>query len=246
MIVTSHRKGWKIINQRSLGLLAAMLAYQYDIDLPNDIMVPTLIAIAEHDDGAAETQQSKNLTEAGAPRHFTIEDGKKKTDIKQKLSVMELATAKSQLNALLTSMHIDFVFGEEERAKDENLKNFLKEQVINRRNILKALSIDQNYADRLYRFVEWCDAFSLLICMDKIQPEGRKMEISEGPDGVVNQTFYKAKNVISVEPWVFKNDTFQAFYEYKIIEQLQFSSIEEFNEVCEKTPVQREEFTFSK
>lgn len=246
MIVTSHRKGWKIINQRSHGLLAAMLAYQYDINLPNDIMVPTLIAIAEHDDGAAETQQSKNLTEAGAPRHFTIEDGKKKTDIKQKLSVMELATAKSQLNALLTSMHIDFVFGEEEREKDENLKSFLKEQVKNRRNILKSLSIDQNYADRLYRFVEWCDAFSLLICMDKIQPEGRKMEISEGPDGVVNQTFYKDKNVISVEPWVFKNDTFKAFYEYKIIEQLQFSSIEEFNEVCEKTSVQREEFTFTK
>ena len=246
MIVTSHRKGWKIINQRSHGLLAAMLAYQYDIDLPNDIMVPTLIAIAEHDDGAAETQQSKNLTEAGAPRHFAIEDGKKKTDIKQKLSVMELATAKSQLNALLTSMHIDFVFGEEERKKDENLKNFLKEQEKNRRDILKSLSIDQKYAERLYRFVEWCDAFSLLICMDKIQPEGRKMEISEGPDGVVNQTFYKGENLIGVEPWVFKNETFNAFYEYKIIEQLQFSSIEEFNEICEKTPVQREEFTFSK
>ena len=81
MIVISHQKGWKIINQRSHGLLAAMIAYQYDIDLPNEIVVPTLIAIAEHDDGAAETQQNKNLTEAGAPRNFTVGDDSKKTEL---------------------------------------------------------------------------------------------------------------------------------------------------------------------
>lgn len=81
MIGASHAKGWKIINQRSHGLLAAMLAYQYDIDLPNDIMVPTLIAIAEHDDDEAETLENKNLTQAGAPRHFLVNDDSKKTDI---------------------------------------------------------------------------------------------------------------------------------------------------------------------
>ena len=47
MIVISHQKGQKIIEQRSHGLLAAMLAFQYEIDLPNEIIVPTLIAIAE-------------------------------------------------------------------------------------------------------------------------------------------------------------------------------------------------------
>ncbi|MBC7440062.1 MAG: DUF3891 family protein, partial [Flavobacterium sp.] len=56
MIVTSHNDGWKIITQRSHGLLSAMLAFQFEIDLPNEIMVPTLIAIAEHDDGVAETE----------------------------------------------------------------------------------------------------------------------------------------------------------------------------------------------
>jgi hypothetical protein len=86
-----------------------MLAYQYDIDLPNDIIVPTLIAIAEHDDGVAETIQNRNLTETGAPRHFLVNDESKKTDLKRQFNVMEIATSKSQLNALLTSMHIDFV-----------------------------------------------------------------------------------------------------------------------------------------
>lgn len=246
MIVTSHQKGWKIINQRSHGLLAAMLAYQYDIDLPNEIIVPTLIAIAEHDDGVAETIQNKNLTEAGAPRHFMVQDDSMKTDLMRQYNVMEIATSKSQLNALLTSLHINFVSGGSNKGEDKELTNFLKEQEKIRKDILKHLNIDKKYADRLYRFVEWCDAFSLLICMDKIQAEGRKMEISQSPDGDMTQTFYKAEKEITVTPWVFKNDTFKVFYEYKIIEQLKFNTIIEFNEICNATPVQREDFVFSK
>jgi hypothetical protein len=246
MIVTSHQKGWKIINQRSHGLLAAMLAYQYDIDLPNDIIVPTLIAIAEHDDGVEETMQDKNLTEAGAPRHFKVSDESKKTDLKQQINVMEISTAKSQLNALLTSLHLDFLSGGSSNTKEKKVAVFLKEQEKNRKEIHRHLAIDEKYAARLYRFVEWFDAFSLLICMDKIQAEGRKIEISKSPDGLMNQTFYKAENEIGAEPWVFKNDTFKVFYEYKILEQLKFDSIEEFNNVCKATPVQREEFVFSK
>jgi hypothetical protein len=82
--------------------------------------------------------------------------------------------------------------------------------------------------------------------MDKIQADGRKIEISKSPDGERNQTFYKANNEICVEPWVFKNDTFKVFYEYKILDQLKFNDIEEFNKACKTTPVQREEFIFSK
>lgn len=189
MIVLSNQKGWKIINQRSHALLAAMIAYQYNIDLPNDILVPTLIAIAEHDDGVAETREDKNLTDAGALRNFTVGDSAKKADIKQKLNVMEMASAKSQLNALLTSLHIDFIYSDTDEASDKKLKKFLKDQAINRSNILKNLNINKDFAQRLYRFVEWCDAFSLLICLDKIQPEGRRMEISESPDSELNFLF---------------------------------------------------------
>ncbi len=246
MIVASHQKGWKIINQRSHGLLAAMLAYQYNIDLPNEIIVPTLITIAEHDDGIAETKESKNLTDAGAPKHFLAPGGSKKTDLKQHYNVMEIATSKCQLNALLTSMHMDFIFSDKKPGEDKELDAFLKEQSKNRKHILKHLDMDQKMADRLYSFVEWCDAFSLLICMDKIQPEGRKMEISESPEGIMSQTYYKSDDVISVDPWPFKTDTFKVFYEYKIIEQLQFKSVKEFDTVCSHTEVQRHEFIFKK
>jgi hypothetical protein len=246
MIVTSHTKGWKITTQRSHGLLAALLANQYNIDLPNEIFVPTLIAIAEHDDGVAETLASKNLTDAGAPRHFLVDNGSTKTDLKQYVNVMELASAKSELNALLTAMHLDFIFNNRVKGEDKVLDAFLKQLGKDRKVMLKNTALDEDFAAHLYRFVEWCDAFSLLICMDKIQPEGRKMEISESPDGVMSQAFYKKDNVITVEPWPFKNDTFKVFYEYKVVEQLQFKSIEAFNEVYKKTPVARKVFVFAK
>ena len=119
MIVISHQKGWKIINQRSHGLLAAMLAYLYDIDLPNDVIVPTLIAIAEHDDGVEETTQNRNLTDAGAPRHFLVDDGSNKVDLTQKVNVMEIASSKSQLNALLTSLHMKFLYSDNQDGQDK-------------------------------------------------------------------------------------------------------------------------------
>ncbi len=246
MIVIPHQKGWKIVNQRSHGLLAAMLAYQYSIDLPNDIMVPILIAIAEHDDGVKETLQDKNLTDAGAPRHFLVDGESKKTDLTQHYNMMEIATSKSQLNALLNSLHIAFIFSDKIKGEDKELDKFLIAQEKYRKQLLANLDIDKKYADHLYRLVEWCDAFSLLICMEKIQPEGRKMEISESPDGVINQTFYKKENTIAVEPWPFKVSSFKIFYEYRIVEQLKFKTIEEFDKVCKAAEVQRAEFLISK
>lgn len=246
MIVTSHKDGWKISTQRSHGLLSAMLAYQFDIDLPNEIMVPTLIAIAEHDDGVAETKDKNNLTPAGAPRHFQVDDGSDKMDLTQKRNVMEISSAKSQLNALLTSLHIDFLVPADARKESKEVDSFMKEQEAFQKQVLKDLNMSRKAADRLYRFVEWCDAFSLLICMDKIQPEGRKMEISESPDGVMNEVFCKPTGEMTVEPWPFKQDSFKIFYEYKVLEQLKFKSIEELDKVSKKAKVQRKEFTLCK
>ncbi len=246
MIVSSHQKGWKIITQRSHGLLAAMISYQYKIDLPVEIIVPALLAIAEHDDGVTETLADQNLTDAGAPRNFTVADCKSKTDITPLLSLMEIGSSKSQLNGLLTSHHLKFLYDGDKRKTDKGLDNFLKDQEKYRTSVLKNLNINKKYADRLHRFLEWGDALSLLICLDKIQSDGRKMEISESPDGDMSLVQYKPNKDICIEPWPFKSTSFNVFYEYKILEQLQFKSIEEFNEVYKAAKVKQEVFTFSK
>lgn len=246
MIVSSHQKGWKIITQRSHGLLASMISYEYDIDLPVEIMVPALIAIAEHDDGVTETSAPQNLTEAGAPRSFIVSDGNTKTNLTPMLNLMEIATSKSQLNGLLNSLHIKFLYDGNKRKRDVGLDNFLKDQEKYQNSVLKNLNINKKYAARLYRFLEWSDALSLLICLDKIQADGRKMEISKSPDGDINTVHYKPDREICVEPWPFKSTSFNVFYEYKILEQLHFNSIENFNKVYIAAKVQQQVINFLK
>jgi hypothetical protein len=246
MIVSSHQKGWKIITQRSHGLLAAMIAYQYKMDLPVEVMVPLLVAIAEHDDGVTETLATQNLTDAGAPRSYTVQDGNSYTNISPLRSLMEIGTAKSQLNGLLTSLHIQFLYDGDHRKTDKGLDAFLKEQELYRNTVLKNLKLSKKKAEGLYRFLEWSDACSLLICLEKIQSVGRKVEISKSPDGDMNTLFYKPNKDICVEPWPFKDSSFNLFYEFKIVEQLRFDSIENFNEVYMAAEVQEEVLTFSK
>lgn len=246
MIVSSHQKGWKIITQRSHGLLAAMIAYQYNIDLPVEIMVPVLVAIAEHDDGVTETLAHQNLTDAGAPRNFTVADRNTKTDITPLLSLIEIGNSKSQLNGLLSSLHLQFLYDGDKRKTDKGLDDFLNDQEQYRSTILKNLHIDKKFAARLYRFLEWSDALSLLICLDKIQHGGRKMEISKSPDGDMNTVHYKPNKDICVEPWPFRSPSFKVFYEYKILEQLQFNSIEAFNEACKAAKAEQALFTLLK
>ena len=232
--------------QHSHGLLASMIAFQYEIDLPPEIILPALIAIAEHDDGLTETLDDDNLTEAGAPRSFTVADGKTKTDTTQIANLMEIANSKSQLNGLLASLHIKFLYDTDKKKTDKGLDAFLKDQEKYRKAVLKNLNIDKKFADHLHRFLEWSDAFSLLICLDKIQSKGKKMEISKGPDGVMNMVHYKPNKDICVEPWPFKLDSFNVFYEYKILEQLQFKSIEQFNEAYKNATTEQQTFTISK
>jgi len=56
----------------------------------------------------------------------------------------------------------------------------------------------------------------------------------------------KLNKDICVEPWPFKSLSFNVFYEYKILEQLQFKTIENFNEVYKAAKVQQEVFTLCK
>lgn len=243
MIVLQNQKGWKIVTQRSHGLLAAMIAYQYNIDLPVEIMVPVLVAIAEHDDGVNETLTHHNLTDVGAPRNFTVNDGSNKKDLTQLLNLMEIGSSKSQLNGLLSSLHLKFLYDDDRKKTDKGLDDFLKNQEQYRITVLKNLHIKEKFAAKLYRLLEWSDALSLLICLDKIQHRGRKMEISKSLSGNMNTVCYNTNKDICVEPWPFSIPSFKVFYEYKILEQLQFNTIEDFNEACKAAKVEQAVFT---
>jgi len=232
MIVKSIPTGWEIIYQRAHGLLAAELGFYWEIAQRPPHFMKTLLAIAEHDDGRPESRSSENLTKAGAPKHFQLAG----RNAKQYRNVMEISAAKSRWNALMTSLHMTFLY-EDKKYDDQDIEAFVEEQHIFQKHLLKELKISKAKAEQAYHFVEWCDALSLLLCMDKIQPEQRRMDISQGPDGTMYQIWQDEKEQLRVEPWPFEPTSFSVEVEYRELDQLQFKDAVELDECLRTAPV---------
>ncbi len=224
MIVKSIPTGWEIIYQRAHGLLAAKLAFQWKIAERPPHFVETLLAIAEHDDGIPESRTPENLTEAGAPKDFKILGH----SAEQYRNVMEIATSKSRWNALMTSMHTTFLY-EDKQYEDADIKEFVEEQHKLQKELRKEFKISRKEAETHYRFVEWCDALSLLLCMGQIQPEQRRMDVSVGPDGKMYQIWQDEKENIRLEPWPFETSSFEISTEYRELQQLKFKNADELD-----------------
>ncbi|WP_262918509.1 DUF3891 family protein [Telluribacter sp. SYSU D00476] len=241
MIVKTIPEGWEVIYQRAHGLLAAQLANQWKVVDRPPYWTHTLIAIAEHDDGMAESQSQENLTEAGAPKHFQL----LKYSATQYRNVMEIAASKSRWNALMTSLHMSFLY-EGIKHEDKELEQFIKEQDRYQKQLLKELLIDRKVAEQAYQFVEWCDALSLLLCMDQVQSDQRRMDISKGPDGIMYQIWQDTKGTLRVDPWPFEAGQFEVEVEYRHLHQLQFKTVEQLNRALNEAEVQARSWEFRK
>jgi broad specificity phosphatase PhoE len=241
MIVKSIPEGWEVIYQRAHGLLAAQLAHHWKVPDRPPYWTHTLIAIAEHDDGLPESRAPENLTEAGAPRHFQLF----KYSPTQYRNVMEIAASKSRWNALLISMHLTFLYGDEVQ-DDPELAIFIQSQRELQKRLLRELNLTRTVADRAYRFVQWCDALSLLLCMNKVQPEQRRMEVSKGPDGTVHQLWQDQQGTLRIDPWPFASRSFAVEVEYRQLRQLQFESTQELHEALTGAAVQVRTWNFGR
>ena len=217
MIVNYTAAGWQIITQRAHGLLAAQLCAYWKKDDQPARWVETLIATAEHDDVNNELENKDLINENGGPINF------KDTDFDQEKCDKQLAMAetKSAYIALLVSRHTQFLHGAEPRAK-EYIADLKKREKI----WMKVAGISEEELCRGYELLEFCDAFSLLICQGLVQPEQRSIEISNGPDGTPYK-MHAEKDKLIVEPWPFEVPSFKVSYELRTLAQLSFKTSEE-------------------
>jgi hypothetical protein len=224
MIVNYTNQGWEIITQRAHGLLAAQLAMHWSVKERPHRWTETLLAIAEHDDARTELESEQLLTPQGGPLNFDMQ----LFDPEHCRLLANLSLSKSRYIALLTSMHMVFLF-KKEASTNPLVKPFLKEQEKMQKQWLKELHIKPEEATRIYHLLEWCDAFSLLLCRHEVQPEQRTIEISHGPDEQAYQ-LQATGNQLTVKPWPFEDKTFEVRVEKRILNQLQFKSNKDFKD----------------
>jgi hypothetical protein len=225
MIVNYTAKGWEVITQRAHGLLAAQIAMHWAKSKRPARWTETVLAIAEHDDAQIELEADDLLTPQGGPVNFAM----KLFEPEHCRRLADFSMSKSRYIALLTSMHMVFLYQKEERT-NPLVKSFLKEQRQLQREWCTALHIDEAEAGRIYALLEWCDAFSLLLCRHEVQPEQRTIEISEGPDEKEYRLQQLTTGELTVQPWPFEDAHFELHIETRLIEQLTFKSNEEFKQ----------------
>ncbi|MCW3079024.1 DUF3891 family protein [Segetibacter sp.] len=241
MIVNYKETGWEVITQRAHGIVAAQVAMHWKEKERPARWLETLLAIAEHDDAEVELDGENLVTETGGPLNFSM----KLFDLAHCEKLARFTITKSRYIALLASMHMDFLHRDEEKENSEAHK-FLEQQRLLQAEWRSQLGIDQKEAERIYYLLEWCDAFSLLLCRQQVQPEKRGIEISTGPDGTVYQLFEIEKGVLTVEPWPFETDSFSVSFDSREIRQLKFESSAEFRNAFVQAPVKENVWRLTK
>lgn len=232
MIVNYTEKGWQVVTQRQHGILAAQFAAEWKISERPERWVETLLAIAEHDDAEVELDGENLLTSSGGPLNFDM----KEFDAAhcEKLSVLSIT--KNRYIALLISLHMEFLYNKDAET-NAKAKSFLKEQGILRQNWMHELNLKEKEVLRIYDLLEWCDACSLLLCQGLVQPKKRKLEISTGPDKKRYFLLQTGDQQLTVTPWPFETGKFVVNFEWRLMNQLQFTSSAEFRKEFLKAEV---------
>lgn len=229
MIVRYTKSGWEIITQRGHGLLAAEICARWKLaDQPNR-WVETLIACASHDDAFNEFDGGNLITDQGGPVNFDM--GSFNEESSQQL--IDLAITKSYFTALLLARHTAFTHGTDIKAK-----KFLGKLKKLEPKWMKVADTTKTELDKAYQLLELCDALSLLICQNVLQPEKRSMEISNGPDGTPYFVVAQDES-LTVNPWPFEVSKFEVSYEVRKLSKLSFNSNDEFVAVLKSTYPER-------
>jgi hypothetical protein len=241
MIVNYLEIGWEVITQRAHGLLASQLALQWNVKERPSRWMETLLAIAEHDDAEVELSGENLLTPAGGPLNFSM----KTFELQHCQQLSLLTQTKSRYIALLVSMHMVFLYQKEE-ASNKQVSVFLEEQRSLQAKWRKELDIKKEEAQRIYHLLEWCDAFSLLLCQRQIQPEKRSIEISTGPDKKAHHLQQAVDGLLTVTPWPFEADRFSVYFESREIHQLQFDSSTTFRKAFTEAQIKENVFQLAR
>lgn len=220
MIVNYTEHGWNIIAQPAHGLLAAEICAHWKATERPCRWVETILATAAHDDVYNEFEDEDLLNEAGGPRDF--KQSVFRSDYCERL--LKMARARSLYIALLTSRHIQFVYG-----NDPAAFSFLKKLKKEETGSLKILGMKRKEVSQAYLLMQFCDAFSLMVCQGLIAPEGRQTEISEGPGGKRYFMASTGSNQIQISPWPFESQEFILRWESRLLDKLKFEELADFN-----------------
>ncbi len=242
MIVKNVKTGWEIIMQRSHGLLAGQIAHALSDLNGIKYRLETLLAIIEHDDYKEDFGGNRYLTDAGAPKDFTLFDMHDKSRYVEAVRRVENQTLRHRWIGLLQSRHVHELYDGEKVSKE--LKAFLKSEKKRRKEVLKELDTSLEELENAYQCLGWADRCSLILCRDQIPAMGRHLEIITVRDGTRYEIAQRDDETLDVSPWPFQTQRFEVCLESHLLTQLSFKSDEALYQSLRQSQTKTQTWTF--
>ncbi|BAU64315.1 unknown protein [Stanieria sp. NIES-3757] len=239
MIVNLQSDGWEIIYHRAHALLAAQIAGAWHLEDAVPGIIDTIAAISHHDDLEKEWQEDL-LTPAGAPMDFTLE---RQTPVEKLRQHIEDSLYRGRWVALLTSMHLCFINSQNDSSE---VKKFIKEQEDLQTTWRKELAVKKEQAESAYRFMQWCDRLSLILCQNQLPENERALEIDIGPNKKQYNVMQFNNGLVTVNPWPFNQDKFTVKVEASHLSQIKFDSNADLKKALKTAPRSYRQWTFIK
>ena len=241
MIVHPTQHGWQIIYHRAHALLAAQIAGHWRRKDAPTRLYETIAAISHHDDLAKEWEDN-NLTEAGTPKDFLMDEGDSYEPLRKHI---EQALYRGHWVALLNSIHQTHI-NANQRGTSAEADAFLDEQLEYQQQWRKEVEASEDDANSAYAFMQWCDRLSLILCQHKLPMDERALEISKGPDGQRYDVIQHSSGLVTVTPWCFEEARFTVNVEATLLSQVTFADNESLVKALKHSPRQLLEWTFVK
>jgi len=219
MIINLQSSGWEVIYHRAHALLAAQIAGYWHANSSFCRTHETIAAISHHDD-LERGWEDAEITEAGAPQDFTLENV---TVVEDLYKHVDTALYRGRWVALLISMHLSFLT-QAQREESTAIAEFLETQEQQQKQWREELEVSQKDAQRAYDFMRWCDRLSLILCQRKVPSAGRTLEITTGPEGKAYWIHQLDSGELTIDPWPFAPDALTLSIDTCHLTQLQFDS----------------------
>lgn len=241
MIVNLVEDGWEIIYHRAHALLAAQIAGHWRRSNAPTRLYETLAAISHHDDLEREWEGNE-LTPAGAPLDFTLNNDSAIAPLQKHI---ETARYRGRWVTLLISKHICFL-NQSKWGESEEWDHFLNEQIQKQEQWRQELGIEKEEAERAYQFMRWCDRLSLILAQKQIPAAGRALEITSGIDDQRYDIRQLSNGCLTVEPWPFEEDQFTVGVEASYLSELKYADNNALVQALQSAPIKDLTWTFTK
>ena len=238
MIVRSVDQGWTVIFHTTHGLLAQRIASCLDKARELPFWFETQVAIGIHDDLHRVYAKGKRdqLTQASAPRDFTLEpmkDNKRAAEMQDRI---DEAFRKHSWLGVMQSKHADCLYRGE--ATTAAMQEMLDAEDKRRKVTLKRLRIDAARVQETYDWMHFCDRLSLILCGDDIPAMNRRLEIITNDGGTRFEIWEDETASVRVAPWPFVDATLELSVEHRTLKQLSYVDDAELGEALKSCPVE--------